>query len=174
MAVIWTDYQQSIDPEEHEEYASGCYGFVNGTLYLGDRHHALIIAQMMEGAFPDKWDWESLANAKQVWGWYEITDVNSDDGRYDFNTGQWVYDQLEKPPRYVGEVTFASDDAKQTYGLKAKLVAAFKEAFPGVQFSVQKNVFSYGGGKGTSQTDYGGRAREQYLDGAGDEDMYDD
>lgn len=171
MPVIWTDYQQHIDTSEPEDYASGCYGFVNGTLYLGDVHHALIISNMMNGEYPDKWDWESLANAKQVWGWYEISDVNSDGGRYDYNTGRWIYDQ-QKPPRYVGEVSFASDDAKQSYGLKAKLIAAFKEAYPGVSFQLQKNVFSYGGGKGTSQENYGQRARDQYLEEPEDDSYY--
>jgi len=153
MAVIWTEYHPNFDADEPDESYYGCYGFVNGTLYLGETHHALIISEMINGTYPDKFDWESLANAKQVWGWYELEDVNRDYwGRND-----------DRPPRYVGEITFASDDAKQSFGLKAKLVAAFKEAFPGSQWSVQKNVFSYGEG-GTTQENYGQRAREQYLD----------
>lgn len=162
MPVVWTEYHQTLDTNEPQEYVGGCYGFVNGTLYLGDTHHALIIANMINGEYNEKFDWESLANAKQVWGWYEISDVANDDGRYDYNTGRWVYDNVQKP-RYVGDITFASDDAKQTYGLKAKLVAAFKEAYPGVSFQLQKDIGSYGQG-GTTQTDYGARARQQYLE----------
>lgn len=162
MPVVWTEYHQTLDTSEPEEYAGGCYGFVNGTLYLGDTHHALILAGMVNGEYPEKFTWEQLAAAKQVWGWYEISDVNNGNGRYDYNSGRYVYDD-EKPPRYVGEISFASDDAKQTYGLKAKLVAAFKEAYPGVSFQLQKDIGSYGQG-GTTQTDYGARAREQYLE----------
>lgn len=150
MAVIWTEYHPGFDASEPDESYYGCYGFVNGTLYLGDTHHAMIIAEMINGSYPDKFTWETLASAKQVWGWYELQDV-----------GSW--DDYAKP-RYVGEISFASDDAKQSFGLKAKLVAAFKEAYPGTQWNIQKNVFSYGGGKGTTQDNYGQRAREQYLE----------
>lgn len=148
MAVIWTEYHPHYDPDVPGDYLYGCYGFVNGTLYLGDTHHALIISEMINGAYPDKFTWETLASAKQVWGWYELQDV---------------VNSYDAPPKYVGEITFASDDAKQTFGLKAKLVAAFKEAYPGSQWQIQKNVFSYGD-KGTTQTEYGQRAREQYLE----------
>src|SRR6476469_2609944 len=149
MAVIWTEYQPHYDATKPNFSHYGCFGFVNGTLYLGDTHHALILSEMINGTYPEKFTWESLAVAKQVWGWYEIQDV----GGYD-----------SPKPRYVGEISFATDDAKQTFGLKAKLVAAFKEAYPGSQWTVQKNVFSYGGGKGTTQPEYGQNARDTYLE----------
>ena len=155
MAIIDTDgVLDYTDLSEPGEYYSGCYGFVNGTLYLGQVHHAAIIAGLISGDYGAPYDWEGLANAKQVWGWYELQDVNYD--RYDY--------MMENKPRYVGEITFATDDAKQTYGLKAKLVAAFKEAFPGTTWQVQKDVFGYARGKGTSQEFYGDNARATYLD----------
>ena len=152
MPAVFTEYNPHFDPSKPNEDTEGCYGFLNGTLYLGSTHHALILAGLVNGDYGAPMDWETLANAKQVWGWYQLEDVNND-----------YYSGAEGPPRYVGNITFATDDAKQTFGLKAKLVAAFKEAFPGSTWQLQKNLYQYNG-TGTSQTDYGGNAREQYLE----------
>lgn len=154
--VISGEYMSVVDtcgvlgwfnPRDPNEDIYGCYGFVNDTLYLGDVHHAEIIAGLIQGDHDVQYNWESLMNAKQVWGWYKIEDMSEDES-----------------PNYIGDIGFSSDDAKQTYGLKAKLLAAFREAYPGVsKFVLQKNIGSYGTG-GTSQKFYGDRARSQYLD----------
>jgi hypothetical protein len=47
----------------------GCFGFLNGHLILGNRHHQEVMFRLIN----DKgWTWEQLMNAKQVWGWYHV------------------------------------------------------------------------------------------------------
>ena len=47
--------------------AHGCFGFLNGCLILGNRHHQEVMFRLIN----DKgWTWEQLIEAKQVWGWY--------------------------------------------------------------------------------------------------------
>lgn len=128
----------------------GCFGWVNGTLYLGEIHHAKIIAGLIDsGSFT----WDTMISAKQMWGWFQI------EGRYNWEEDAYQY-QPKEP--FLGGVWFRTDDAKQTYGIKGQVKNSFKEAFPWV------NSWTFQKGLGyTTQTDYGQRAREQY--GVGEE-----
>lgn len=42
-----------------------CFGFVNGTLYFGQRHHMAIMNWLLDHGF----DWNTLMTASQIWGW---------------------------------------------------------------------------------------------------------
>lgn len=124
-----------------------CFGWIEGTLYLGQTHHAAILAYLVGQS--GIYDWETIMSAKQAWGWYTLES-------YDYD--QPSTENVEPE----GNISFATDDAKQSYGVKAKVLASFKEAYPEVKNWYIGDPFSYGN-KGTTQPDYGGRAREQYL-----------
>jgi GNAT superfamily N-acetyltransferase/predicted RNA-binding Zn-ribbon protein involved in translation (DUF1610 family) len=42
-----------------------CFGFVNGHLLLGNKHHQQIMAKLINSG----WTWDDLMNAPQAWGW---------------------------------------------------------------------------------------------------------
>jgi transposase-like protein len=122
------------------QFQDGCFGWVNGDLYLGNTHHALIIATLIQEG---KFTWDTLLNAQQMWGWFDIQGSSYGFGFSYGESGPWV-----------GNVEFATDDAKQSYGVKTLVRQAFKEAFPFV------NKWNIEAGKGhTTQQNYGERAR---------------
>lgn len=45
----------------------GCFGFINGNLILGNRHHQEVMFRLIN---EKGWTWEQLMEAEQVWGWY--------------------------------------------------------------------------------------------------------
>lgn len=48
----------------------GCFGYINGNLILGNRHHQEVMFRLIN----DKgWTWEQLVEAEQVWGWYHVS-----------------------------------------------------------------------------------------------------
>lgn len=53
---------------EHNLPEEGCYGFVNGTLILGIKHHQAIMMKMINAG----WTWEQLMSVPQVWGWFGV------------------------------------------------------------------------------------------------------
>lgn len=109
-----------------------CFGWINGDLYLGTTHHALMIKELIQSG---KFDWESLINAKQMWGWMNVEDYQN---------------------QYIGAIEFATDDAKQTNSAQPEVEESFKEAFPFVNKWRIENF-------GSTQGDYGQRARDYYL-----------
>ena len=56
------------------EYVS-CFGFVNGKLYLGTRHHMAIMRVLTEDM---GMTWDELENARQIWGWVSVGPMNHD------------------------------------------------------------------------------------------------
>jgi hypothetical protein len=45
----------------------GCFGFINGCLIVGNRHHQEVMFRLIN---EKGWTWEQLMNADQVWGWF--------------------------------------------------------------------------------------------------------
>lgn len=133
---------------------TGCFGWINGVLYLGDVHHAQIIAGLIDNNI---YTWETLMAAKQMWGWYDIGIPST------YNPATGEYTPTGNP---AGDVRFQTDDAKQTYGVKTQIKDSFKEAYPWVKsWSFQKGL------GGTTQQNYGQRARNQYLESNNPEDF---
>lgn len=152
-----TGYFLNINPEPGDIY-EGCFGWVNGNLYLGDVHHAAIIARLIEN---ETHTWESLIAAKQMWGWFTIFDISN---QY---VGVWWNTNRElKSSKWICELSFTTDDAKQVYGVKGKVSQSFREAFPWLSSVRMGKGIGY-----TSQKDYGSRARNQYMN---EGDNYDD
>lgn len=126
-----------------KDYPGGCFGFVNGELYLGDSHHALIIYNLIEEG---KYDWESLVNAKQKWGWYRV------DRWKDGQPGN------KGPEKLV--ISLTSDEASQSsdvaYG--KLLLQSFSE-----YFNCDADWDPHVGAEGYSNArQYGERSKEQY------------
>lgn len=46
----------------------GCFGFVDGNLIIGNRHHQEIMALLIDKG----WTWTDLMEAEQIWGWYSV------------------------------------------------------------------------------------------------------
>lgn len=70
----WKDIQEKGTAHPLFLPAHGCFGFINGHLILGNRHHMEIMYRLIE----DKgWTWDELVNAEQVWGWYGHTSQGS-------------------------------------------------------------------------------------------------
>lgn len=160
MPVIDMDGSMPKSPEDVDYGYEGCFGWIEGTLYLGERHHASMIAALIE---KNAYNWETLPAAKQMWGWYEIEDLTNWDPYDEDDDGN----PLPKPKaKVIGEIRFATDDAKQTYGVKTQVKLSFQEAYPWVtSWTLQKGIGF------TTQKDYGARARRQYLDTDDDESI---
>jgi len=45
----------------------GCFGFINGHLIIGNRHHQEVMFRLIN---EKGWTWEQLVDAEQVWGWF--------------------------------------------------------------------------------------------------------
>lgn len=45
----------------------GCFGFINGNLILGNRHHQEVMFRLIS---EKGWTWDQLVEAEQVWGWF--------------------------------------------------------------------------------------------------------
>lgn len=87
---------------------NGCFGFVDGHLMLGNRHHQAIMARLLGNG----WTWEDLMTAEQIWGWYYVQSPT---------TG------YEGPPKVV--LDFVSDAAYLHRGAVLPCKKAFKELF---------------------------------------------
>jgi hypothetical protein len=66
----WTEIQEKGFTHPVFLPAHGCFGFINGNLILGNRHHQEVMFRLIE---EKGWTWEQLVDAKQVWGWYYAT-----------------------------------------------------------------------------------------------------
>lgn len=141
-------------------YASCCFGFVTDHLFLGDRHHAKIIYELIESG---KHDFESLMNAEQKWGWIQKWgQVKSYVNRHGHGeeTDDWGDNDLV--------VRFTTDEAKQSDDLEFtnKVVESISQYFNNQPAHISPDVGAVGT---TTQDDYGGRTREQYMDGGSNE-----
>jgi hypothetical protein len=192
------DPRPPYDPSLLDYYGEwqGCFGWVDGDLYIGEQHHAIMIAQLIQ---TEKYDWQTLSTAKQMWGWFNLEDRSDDSDDYSswqplkgtctdcgaagqlnedpsdnevvckncgarWYPGEEGYPKVVRVPKQqikrviIGSIRFATDDAMQSKGVKQKVIQSFKEAFP----FVAKWEVPTGTGF-TTQKDYGGRAKEQYL-----------
>jgi hypothetical protein len=124
------DTERSINPEYGFD---GCFGYLEDTdtLYLGESHHAAIIAKLIEEGM----SWETLMSSRQMWGWC--------------NSESWDNPTIS--------ISFSTDEARQDKGIKPKVYAAFKQAFPDWKIRMDTG-YGY-----RSQEEYGMRARQQYL-----------
>jgi hypothetical protein len=86
---------------EHGYGVTFCFGYIFGTMYIGDHHHAEIMAWIMEH---ENKGWEDLMTAEQRWGWC-TTEQNATKLR----------------------VQFSTDDALQTPGLAQRVLDIFDE-----------------------------------------------
>lgn len=74
LGVGLKDYEKKVYNQEHgiadvdSIPSHGCFGFLNGHLILGNRHHQEIMNRLIEDA---GWTWDDLMSADQVWGWYD-------------------------------------------------------------------------------------------------------
>jgi hypothetical protein len=132
--------------EQARKNSSGCFGFVNGKLYIGDTHHALILYNGIERG---EFDWESLMNAKQKWGWFQT----------DYNNGDLI-------------VRFTTDEAQQTED--SEYSALCRDSL-GLYFNKEAKYDAYVGETGMSSVDpedYGNRAKQQYYNESPDDERY--
>jgi hypothetical protein len=124
-----------------EDYGfDGCFGYleVSDTLYLGETHHAQIIAELINEGM----DWETLMSSRQMWGWADSY----------FADNGW-----NNAPVNTMYLRFSTDEARQDKGIKPKVLAAFKQAFPDWKITMESG-YGY-----KSQEGYGDRAKQQYL-----------
>jgi hypothetical protein len=118
-----------------------CFGYLENTdtLYLGETHHASIIASLISEGM----SWEDLMTSRQMWGWVHVYD-----GTYNEATDSW---------RNVLSLTFATDEARQDKGIRQKTIAAVKSILPpGDKLIVEP-------GTSASNSEYGQRAQRYYL-----------
>lgn len=70
---------------------SGCFGFINGYLILGNRHHQEVMFRLIN---EKGWTWEQLVDAKQVWGWFHTFDKKGD-VRFSSDAGSMTSKQVK-------------------------------------------------------------------------------
>lgn len=187
-AVVDTDGSYDATPGTHE----GCFGWVDGTLYLGDIHHAKIIAGMIEAG---QHTWETLMAAKQMWGWYEIESEHGYQGytnltkpcpecgyksliheldnyypQYSEITCQHCYDQWTPGDPEYDKLAPPTAVGKYYGSLRFTTDDAMQST--GVKGKVLQafkeafpfvNKWNAVGKPSTTQTDYGQRTRQQYF-----------
>ena len=110
----------------------GCFGFINGNLILGNRHHQEVMYRLIN----DKgWTWEQLMDAKQCWGWFYTSSA--------FNEGEYG-------------VRFSSDAGTMTSKkVKEDCIKEFSEWYDH-EFT---ELDGYGGLK---KSNYGGDFEQKY------------
>lgn len=59
----WSSWQPPVGIPHH-----GCFGYIDGNLVIGTRHHQAIMAELLANG----WTWEHLMFAPQVWGWFTL------------------------------------------------------------------------------------------------------
>lgn len=79
----------------------GCFGFLNGHLIIGMRHHQEIMYRLLESG----WTWDDLLKADQRWGWFSYS-----------------------PGEGVGDLRFSSDAGTMTADISA-VEAAFENLY---------------------------------------------
>lgn len=116
----------------------GCFGFINGNLIIGNRHHQEVMYRLIN----DKgWTWEQLMEAKQVWGWF-------------YNYGEDLFGEGNDPG--TGTVRFSSDAGTMTSKkVKKDCIKTFEEWF-NCPFTEAEG---YGG---KNKDNYGGDFEEKY------------
>ena len=63
MLKAWNSYKPPKGVATH-----GCFGYVAGSLIVGDKHHQAIMALLIDNG----WTWDQLMEAEQIWGWYSL------------------------------------------------------------------------------------------------------
>lgn len=100
-----------------------CYGYVDGRLYIGSRHHMGI----MEFLLSHGYTFETLMAASQAWGWLE--NAPEEEGIY--------YPDKARGPL---QIRFSTDAAAIDFSLEPEVCAAFEKAlgYPTVVTSKSK------------------------------------
>lgn len=107
---------------------SGCFGYLDGHLILGEGHHQLIMAKLIDAG----WTWEQLFEAEQAWGWFSVKYPSSDYApipSYYFEDDEGhqypAADENERRMRLV----FSSDAGIQNADAMQKASAAFAQMY---------------------------------------------
>lgn len=73
--------------------AHGCFGFINGNLILGNRHHQEVMFRLIN----DKgWTWEQLMDAEQVWGWFHHASEEKGQINFSSDAGSMTSKKVKK------------------------------------------------------------------------------
>lgn len=67
-ATLWSGWSDANIPKP----VRFCFGYINGELYIGRRHHMAIMQYLTEN---EGMEWEDLMNARQTWGWAGLDQV---------------------------------------------------------------------------------------------------
>jgi transcription initiation factor TFIIIB Brf1 subunit/transcription initiation factor TFIIB/phosphohistidine swiveling domain-containing protein len=143
------EWLQGAGPEDSDI----SFGYLNGTLYLANTHHAGIMNQLAEDAGEDLFTWTLAAQQlPQMWGWIE-TDT------YDYENAEY----RDRPTS--AEVRFASDSAIQTPEIEPQVISAIAQAL-GIDRDSVSSYKASGGGFGSKfqvgEGEYGARAIDKY------------
>lgn len=96
---------------------SGCFGFINGNLILGNRHHQEVMYRLIS---EKGWTWDQLINAEQCWGWYSAG-ISSGSVRFSSDAGTMTSKKVKEACRKTFEEWYGKT-FKETpgYGGKSK------------------------------------------------------
>lgn len=95
----------------------GCFGYVNGHLIIGQRHHQEIMFRLLENG----WTWEDLLNAPQVWGWFSKNLNNNYNVWFSSDAGLMTGDDLKQQVILkLSQMTGAPVTETGGYGGKSK------------------------------------------------------
>lgn len=106
----------------------GCFGFINGNLILGNRHHQEVMFRLIN---EKGWTWEQLVEAKQVWGWF-YTYEGSGDVRFSSDAGSMTSKKVKKECIKAFTTWFNKDfHESEGYGglTKARYGGDFKQKY---------------------------------------------
>lgn len=138
----WLDYNAWIlaehDPNKPRAM-DGCFGFINGTLYIAVKHHALIMKTLID----EGWTWEELFNAEQAWGW-------------------WAFG-LKEGDTWRIAITFSTDAARHD---EPAIAGARQTFYNWIQGLYPNTTIEVGGesGAGKVPTEYGQNFFKKYPD----------
>jgi transposase-like protein/phosphohistidine swiveling domain-containing protein len=143
------EWLQGAGPEDSDI----SFGYINGTLYLANTHHAGIMNQLAQDAGEDLFTWTLAAQLlPQMWGWI-ATDT------YDYENAEY----RDSPTS--AQVRFASDSAIQTPEIEPQVISAIAEAL-GIDRDSVSSYKASGGGFGSKfqvgEGEYGARAIDKY------------
>src|SRR5581483_5009574 len=133
---------------------NACFGFINGKLYLGSRHHMAIMSYLIENGM----SFEELEEAEQAWGWVRTMNVYGNPNNpfdaylYDPSGGYQVFGQKGQ----CAILAFSTDAGRMDEQAKTDAKNAL-EKYYGIRFAV--------GGYGESNEEYAPNLERLYGPG---------